>query len=261
MPSNPHALTLARLHLGAVLPALEDLARLSPPAAEIARGWDSPLRLRLIGGPQATIVPKDGLLAVTLDPPPRGALTLNFLNADQLNHTFLNQPALPPLPTGALWHLFALQRFTKLSKLLDAALQPAPEALRDPAFLDLHLPLLFTVLIGALPIMADGDPSVRHSLSVTPAGVGQIRMDGIGLRGWVRWDGKRLIARKGEAPCAPDVQISFRDAETASAALRGELDTMAAIGRGQIEVRGLVPLADGLGVAMDRVESYLKPAS
>lgn len=261
MPSVSHALTLARLHVGAVLPALEDLVRLSPPAAEIARGWTAPLRLRLIGHTQATIVPKDGLLAVTLGASPRGALTLNFLSADQLNRTFVKRSALPPLPTGALWHLVALQKFTKLTKLLDAALQPAPEALRDPALLDLHLQLLFKVLIGALPIVAGCDVSVRHSLSFTPRGVGQIRMDALGLRGWVRWDGTRLTAAKGEAPCPPDVQICFRDAETACAALRGELDSMAAIGRGQIEISGLVPLADGLSAAMDRVESYLKPAS
>lgn len=261
MPSASHALTLARLHLGAVLPALEDLVRLSPPAAEIARGWNFPLRLRLIGQTQATIVPKDGLLAVTLEPPRRGALTLNFVSAPQLNRTFLNQSALPPLPTGALWHLVALQKFTKLTKLLDAALQPTPEALRDPAFLSLHLQLLFKVLIGALPILAERDVSVRHSLSFTPSGVGQIRMDGLGLRGWVRWDGTHLTAAKGEVPGEADVQISFRDAETASAALRGQLDAMAAIGRGQIQVCGLVPLADGLSMAMDRVESYLKPVS
>lgn len=261
MLSVSHALTLARLHLGAVLPALEDLVRLSPPAAEIARGWKAPLRLRLIGQTQATIVPRDGRLGVTPGAPPRGALTLNFLRADQLNRTFLNRSALPPLPTGALWHLAGLQKFMKLTKLLDAALQPAPEALRDPALLALHLQLLFKVLIGALPILADGDLSVRHSLSFTPRGVGQIRMDALGLCGWVRWDGTRLTAARGEAPCPPDVQIRFRDAETASAALRSQLDSMAAIGRGQIEVSGLVPLADGLSAAMDRVESYLKPAS
>lgn len=261
MPADPHAITLGRLHLGAVLPALEELVRLSPPAADLARGWNFPLRLRFLGETQATIVPRDGLLAVTLDPPPRGALTLNFFTADQLNRTFLNQRALPPAPTGALWHLPALQKFTKLTKLLDAALQPAPDALANPAFLDLHLQLLFKVLIGALPIMAARDVGVRHSLSFTPKGVGQIRMDGLGLRGWVRWDGQQLTAAKGEAPCAPDVEISFRDAEAASAALRGQLDSMAAIGRGQISVSGLVPLADGLSVAMDRVESYLKPAS
>lgn len=253
--------TLAHLHLAAVLPALEDLVRLSPPAAELARGWNFPLRLRLRGGPQATIVPRDGSIAVTLDPPPRGALTLNFLSARQLNRTFLRQPALPPAPTGALWHLFQLQRFTKLTQRLDAALQPTREALRDPAVMERHLQLLFKVLIGALPVLAAHDPVAGHTLASTPPGVGAIRMDGLGLRGWMRWDGRRLVAAPGDAPSPPDVQISFRDAPTASAALRGELDAMAAVGLGQIQIRGLIPLADGLSVAMDRVESYLKPAT
>ncbi len=261
MPSDSSAQTLAHLHLAAVLPALEDLVRLSAPARTIATGWSFPLRLRLRGGAQATLVPRDGSLGVTLDPPPRGALTLNFLNARQLNRTFLNQSALPPLPSGALWHLPALKKFTALTKLLDAALQPSREALANPDFLAVHLELLFKVLMGALPVLATRDETVRHTLRATPPGVGQIRMDGLGLRGWVHWDGARLTAARGDAPSTPDVQISFRDADTASSALRGELDAMAAVGMGRILISGLIPLADGLSVAMDRVESYLKPAA
>ena len=65
----------------------------------------------------------------------------------------------------------------------------------------------------------------------------------------------------GPAPGgAPDVVITFTDRATADAALLGTLDPNAAVGLGKVDVRGLVPLADGLSVAMDRVEYYLKPA-
>ena len=65
----------------------------------------------------------------------------------------------------------------------------------------------------------------------------------------------------GPAPGGtPDVVITFTDRATADAALLGGLDANAAVGRGKVDVRGLVPLADGLSVAMDRVEYYLKPA-
>lgn len=259
MPVDSFAETLGHLHLSAVLPALEDLVQLSPPAAALARGWSFPLRLRLRGGPQATILPRGGALRVTLEPPPPGAMTLNFLGARQLNRAFRNQRALPPIPSGAVWHLAGIQRFTKLSKLLDRALQPTPDALRDPGFLSLHLRLLFKVLMGALPVIAARDPGVRHALASTPRGLAEIRMDGLDLLGWARWDGKQLAAATGPPPTAPDVQIIFRDAATAAAALRSQLDATAAVGLGQIEIRGLVPLADGLSAAMDRVETYLKP--
>ncbi len=53
--------------------------------------------------------------------------------------------------------------------------------------------------------------------------------------------------------------ISFGDRATADAAMLGTLDNNAAVGLGRIDVRGLVPLADGLGMVMDRVDGYLKP--
>jgi hypothetical protein len=50
----------------------------------------------------------------------------------------------------------------------------------------------------------------------------------------------------------------FADIATAYGALRGEIDTLAAVGSGQIRVEGLVPLAEGLNFAMERVRVYLK---
>ena len=70
--------------------------------------------------------------------------------------------------------------------------------------------------------------------------------------GAVRWGA-------GESPAAVDVEITFRDEATAAAALRGQLDQLAALGRGDIVVRGLVPLAEKLGLVMDRLDLYFRP--
>jgi hypothetical protein len=59
---------------------------------------------------------------------------------------------------------------------------------------------------------------------------------------------------------APDVVITFCDRATGDAAMLGRLDPNAAVGLGKVDVRGLIPLADGLSLVMDRVETYLKPA-
>ncbi len=252
---------LARLHLHAVLPALEDLVKLSPEARALAAGWDFSLRLRL-GETVATLVsPGDGSLSVYSHADVPARLTLRFLSAVQLNRTFLNRRALPPLPTAGFWNVGRVGPFTKLAKQLDAALQPAPGALDDEGFRELHLRLLFRVLLGAIPVLADGDPVVQHTLSHTPDGTAEIRAPGLGLSGWARWSRGRMTGGPGPVPDGtPDVVITFTDRETADAALLGRLDPNAAVGLGKVDVRGLVPLADGLSVAMDRVESYLKPA-
>ncbi len=253
---------LARLHLHAVLPALEDLVRLSPEARAVATGWDFSLRLRLGDAVATLISPGDGSLSVHPHADAPARLTLRFLSAVQLNRTFLNRRALPPLPTAGFWNVGRVGPFTKLAKCLDAALQPAPGALENDAVLrETHLRLLFRVLLGAIPVLAEGDRVTQHTLSHTPDGTAEIRVPGLGLSGWARWVRGRMTGGPGPAPGgAPDVVITFVDHETAGAALLGSLDPNAAVGLGKVDVRGLVPLADGLSVAMDRVERYLKPA-
>ena len=261
----PFQSLLARLHLHAVLPALEELVKLSPEAAALARDWKFSLRLRLGGnhGSVATLVsPGDGSLAVYPHADAPARLTLRFLSAAQLNRTFLNRRALPPLPTAGFWNVGRVGPFTQLAKQLDAVLQPAPGALEtDAALREMHLRLLFRVLLGAIPVLAEGDRVTRHTLSHTPDGTAEIRAPGLGLAGWAKWSRGRMTGGPGPAPGgAPDVVITFADHETVGAALLGSLDPNAAFGLGKVEVRGLVPLADGLSVAMDRVEPYLKPA-
>ena len=256
---------LARLHLQAVLPALEDLVTASPEARQLVEGWRLSLRLRLAGrdGPSATIQSSgDGTLRVLTDGNAPAQMTLLFVSANQLNRTFLNATALPPLPLGAPWLLGKLPTFTKLAALLNTALQPASAAsLDDENYRSLHLRLLFRVLIGAIPAIGHGDPAAAHTMATAPAGLAEIQSPVRGLRGWVRWTGKTLTSALGEPPAPPDVRITFRDLETTDAALLGTLDNNSAVGLGRIGVQGLVPLADGLGMIMDRVEGYLKPAA
>ncbi len=253
---------LARLHLHAVLPALADLVALSPDARKISSTWNFSLRLQLPGGPAATLVsPGDGTLRVTPSAGTPARLVLTFLSARQLNRTFLNQSALPPLPTGGFWRLLNVRPFVALTRLLDRCLQPTPAALLDEPFRRLHLRLLFRVLVEAVPTIAEHDPVARHSLSHTPDGLAELRVPSLALVGWMHWARGRMTSAPGPAPAgtAPDAVITFTDLPTADAALLGRLDPNAAVGLGRVDVRGLVPLADGLSAVMDRVEGYIKP--
>jgi hypothetical protein len=45
----------------------------------------------------------------------------------------------------------------------------------------------------------------------------------------------------------------------AYAAMRDEIDSMAAVGAGEIRIDGLIPLADGLNFVMERMRVYLQP--
>ncbi len=82
-----------------------------------------------------------------------------------------------------------------------------------------------------------------------------------GLFGWVDWRDGAVEWGRGRAPRSPDVTVSFGNEQIALAALRGELDELAAIGAGDLVVRGQVPLAETLGAAMARADVYLERRS
>jgi hypothetical protein len=81
----------------------------------------------------------------------------------------------------------------------------------------------------------------------------------VGFDGWLRFSGGALVGGHGEPPVPADVTVSFPRFRTALAALRDELDTMAAIGTGEMVVTGCLPLAERLNVVLERMSDYFPP--
>ena len=76
---------------------------------------------------------------------------------------------------------------------------------------------------------------------------------------WFEHGLKDCASGWSEPPRRPDVAIRFRDLDVAYAAMRDDIDSMAAVGSGAIQVEGLIPLADGLNYVMERLRIYLQP--
>ncbi|MBV9126601.1 MAG: hypothetical protein JO117_00795 [Verrucomicrobia bacterium] len=249
---------LSRLHLHAVLPALETLVKFCPEAQHIAGDADFSLRMSVLRGSATTLVCRAGTLTAHCGPSqPRAEIALCFLTARSLNRLFNNQSALPPLPLGWPWHLGKLRKFLALTRLLDAHLQPSPEKLAtDSEFRRLHLRLLLQVLAAAAPVVGQHDAIARAALAEVSPGILEFRAPTFDFVATLGSENKPSI----NSTTGSTATISFRDDDTLAAALHGELDAQAAIGLGCLEVCGLIPLADAWGVALDRVEAYLQPA-
>jgi hypothetical protein len=56
-----------------------------------------------------------------------------------------------------------------------------------------------------------------------------------------------------------DVSVTVADAKTALRAIGNRIDVMAAIGMGNIQITGLVPLADAIGYIFERIPLYITP--
>ena len=107
----------------------------------------------------------------------------------------------------------------------------------------LHARLSLITAGLALHALAEGDAAARIILRSLPPGLASFTIAGE-PRCTVWFDHGSADNRVGwsDPPRRPDVCIVFADVATAYGALREEIDTLAAVGSGQIRVEGLVPL-------------------
>jgi hypothetical protein len=251
---------LSRLYLGAVLPCLTDLAEQDPVARAILGDVKGSIVLRILSGPAATVCLQRGQIAWENGCGRVPSLILLFLTDRHLNAFFSGKKWAVPIPVWGGWRAGLLARFAKLAERLEAVLNGDALVLSTSAGRRLHARLsLMTAGLG-LHALAEGDKVARQALRSLPPGLASFTIEGEqGATVWFDHGSADYAAGWGEPPRRPEVRIAFADVDTAFGALRDEIDTLAAVGCGQIKVDGLVPLADGLNFVMHRLRIYLQP--
>ncbi len=122
-----------------------------------------------------------------------------------------------------------------------------------------HVGLGFGTALRGAVILAAHDP-VGHAVGAHPPdGLARFQIPEVGFDGWLRFAGGSLEGGHGEPPAPADVTVCFPHFRTALLALRDELDTMAAIGTGEMLVTGSLPLAERLNVVLERMSDYFPP--
>ncbi|OAI43089.1 hypothetical protein AYO41_02880 [Verrucomicrobia bacterium SCGC AG-212-E04] len=252
---------LSRLHLHAVLPALEALVKIVPQAREAIARANFSLGLRVADGPSAMVSAADGVVRVDPAVAVSGGTVLHFFRPRHLNAIFLQRSAPPPLPVRGWLQFARLLPFLRLARVLDATLQPSEAALDDDDFRRRHLLLSFQVALRAVPIVAREDVLAIRALKSTPPGLLAVRIPDLPFAAWVQWEKGVLSSDFGEPARPPDTIVTICDAETARLLLTAKIDPQAALGLGRVRVDGLIPLADGLDVLLHRVDTYLGAAA
>ena len=259
IPARPDPAVLSRLYLSAVLPCLTDLAAQDGTVVDDLGQLHASIVFSILGGPAATIRLQGGQILWEDGCSRNASVILMFLGDRHLNAFFSGNQWAAPLPVWGCWRVGLLARFSKLAERLEAVLDGAQQVLHSAAGRRLHARLSLIAAGLALHALAEGDAAAQHILRSLPPGLASFTIAGE-PRGTVWFDHGSADNRAGwgDPPRRPDVCIVFADIATAYGALRGEIDTLAAVGSGQIRIEGLVPLAEGLNFAMERVRVYLK---
>ena len=248
---------LARLHLKAVFPTLAALVRLDDGARALLAGQCFGVRLTTRSGLSTRLDFRDGDVQVNSDNAGRRALELFFLSDRHLNRIFSGAGFSMPIPVRGFSHLGRLRVFSKLTDRLQRILTASRRDLVDHQLLEIHTGLLLGELIpSAIAQLVECDESCRQWLAPYSDALIQFEVVG-GKSSWIRFHRNGAVYGSGSAGELPDVIISFRDREVALSAIHGELDSLAALGKGQVTVRGLIPLADALDRVLERLSFLL----
>jgi hypothetical protein len=243
--SESHDDLAARLYLQAVLPAFEDLAEVSPRARALVANWDCMVEFAVFGQGGAAVRFQNGQVSVLPKRCVEAAISLFFISSRQLVKQFDGKGLSLPLPRRGILRWASLLRFQRLGKILEEEVEQHPR-------------LMLSVALGSLRPLIESDAKARALMRDCPEGVAEFCVPSLGLFGWAEWRDGAIKWGRGRASRPAEVSVSFRDEATALAALRGELDEQAAIGMGELTVRGLVPLAETLGLVMARAELYVQ---
>lgn len=245
--------TRAAINLHAILRDLEDLSGLDEDTGTLLRGHQLKIGFHVPGLEPLTLEVNEGRIQARRGSEP-GGLRLRFFSPRHFNGMVEGKQM--PIPTGGFKHLGFLQNnFTALAKDLEKYLKPSETDLLCDAFREKNTRLTASAALFALAEIAGSDP---RGLEIARAmGEGAVRLEVPGVLAYtiIAKDGKLATTKSADVPAQAFMKFSSLD--TLGKVLRGEMDSFVAIGLGQIEISGRIPLVDNLNKLLRLVSFYL----
>lgn len=249
----------ARLYLNAVLPAFEDLLEHSEVARAIIGNRKFTLTFQTSSGLKSSLSFKDQHCEFVRESGAKSQIILHFITEEQLNREFENEGFRIPIPIKGASRVADIKAFKALSKLLESYLRPSQSMLGDPQIHSLHVGMQLGIALRATIELTKHEQLSRMIMQDAPDGTAHFSVGPDGYGAWLNWKNGTLTSGKGTPATEAHAYVEFSNAETALQAVGNQIDVMAAIGKGEIKVTGLIPLADALGYIFERIPLYITP--
>lgn len=247
--------TLAYINLYAVLGTLENLCELDSKAKELISGLKKPVSIcfDVKGGPCATIKFTSKGCRME-DGRQQHDILIPFASCDKFNGMI--DGTVTPIPVKGFTKIgFLLKTFVALTDRLTELMRPTEEALKDPEFFALSTKLTFYTIAVALAQVGNQDKIGQASASYMLDGdIAFLIKDGPAAT--LRVKDHHLVAIK-QAPEKPRAIMQFDSLELANDLFNGRINAMECIGRGTVEIRGMLSMVDNMNRILDRVALYL----
>lgn len=248
------AKTLAYINMRAVLGGLVKLCEIVPEAKKILGKSDVSIGFSVKDGPAATFIFLGGKCLVK-DGAEDCDVRIPFSSCEKFNGMIDGK--VTPIPVKGFTKIgFLLRKFTRLTDLLTRYLRPSEEDLADPVFYEQSTILMLHVVAGAVCQIANHDPVGMASAGYITDGVIKIEIVGA--------ESVAIIAKNHTLTFSPVVPrkifsyMQFADVRTARALFDGKINSVAAVGTGEVRVGGMISQIDNVNRIMGRVELYLR---
>ena len=246
---------LAKCHLHAVLPLLEDIVDYDAEAKSIVSGWNGTVQFSCPGGFGEYIEFANGRAKAHRGTTSWPTVALWFFSPRELNKMFTGKGFTIPVPWKGLTRPGMLKGFISLTKRLEYYMNTPESELPDE-----HRRFLVTLklhaAVRALKEVGENDPHVIDVTAHLPNGVAELRVAPDGPVAHIRVANGVITPDVGPAE-NPNAVMEFKDIATANALFNDQIDAMAALGSMDVRIEGMVPLIDGMNAILDRVGTYL----
>lgn len=246
---------LAKCHLHAVLPLLEELCAYDAEAKNIISNWEGTIQFSCPGGFGEYLEFSGGKAKAYRGTVRWPTVALWFVSPGEMNKLFTGEGFTIPVPWKGLTNLGMLKGFIALTKRLDFYLRTEEDQMpveHHPFLVKLKL---YTA-IRAIKEVGENDPHVTAITDSLPAGIVEVRVAGDGPAAHLRIRNGIIMPDIGRSD-SPNAVMEFSNNKIASGVFNDKIDAMAAIGTGEIKLLGNIAFIDSVNVLLDRVGTYL----
>ena len=248
------ARTMAYINLYGVLGGLVALCDIVPEAKKILGKSTCSIGFDVKNGPAATLTFVGGR-CILKDGVENCAIRIPFSTCEKFNG--MVEGTVTPIPTRGMTKLpFLLGKFKKLTTLLEQYLRPASEKLEDAVFLKQSTAILFRVIASAVAQIANHDKVGQASASYIVDGTIRLEIEGLTKAALIAKDHKLTFSDK--VPKTVFSYMQFADVKTARDLFDGKINSVAAVGLGDVRIGGMISQIDNINRILSRVELYLR---
>lgn len=251
----PYHLIKAGINLYAIIKNLEDLIALDQECRDLIKGKKISIQFIVKNGPTAWVKFENDACEVEQGKMSSPSVKLWFKSPEHLNKMFDGEAN--PIPLKGFTKLGFLQNeFGQITKKLEYYLKP--EEVKNPSEEYIKINTRFTLTVAAFALSEIGKYDKKSKITASHIPNGKIQMRVLPDDPAVFLTVKDGVISAEKGLCEkPDAVMEMRDIQTANDFLNGKSNPFLAIARGDVIIKGIMPMLDNLSLILDKVQKYV----